>query len=179
MCVWLELIPRQERATGTGWGQGHGSWSGRGRVTPPSSRFNYRRFPRFSSSQASACSLLAALLELLRVLPPSGNATAAQSPSLRDEQHLTLSLTLVPGWQQGRSCSVTASSPCPQCWQLVGMSSHFHPTGSSHPACSPPQLAPQTFGEQRSDRHSAWDLPYPPPSRLSGHQNFIIAVPRH
>lgn len=120
MCVWLELIPRQEPATGTGWGQGHGSWSGRGRVTPrhsirqpPSSPFNYQRFPRFSSSQASACSLLPALLELLRVLLLSGNATAAQSPSLRDEQHLTLSLTLVPGWHRGRSCSATASSPCP------------------------------------------------------------------
>lgn len=72
MCVWLELIPRQGPTTGTSWGQGRGSWSGGGRVTPrhstrqpPSSRFNYQRFPRFSSSRASACSLLPALLELL------------------------------------------------------------------------------------------------------------------
>lgn len=120
MRVWLELIPRQEPATGTGWGQGHGSWSGGGRVTPrhstrqpPSSRFNYQRFPRFSSSRASACSLLPALLQLLRVLLLRGNATAAQSSSLRDEQHSTLSLTLVPGWHWGRSCSAAASSPCP------------------------------------------------------------------
>lgn len=117
MCAWLELIPRQEPATDTRWGQGHSSRSGGGRVTPrhstrqpPSSLFNYQRFPRFSSSQASACSLLGALLELLRVLLLSGNATAAQSPSLRDEQHLTLSLTPVPGWQRGRSCSATAGS---------------------------------------------------------------------
>lgn len=68
-------------------------------LQPRSSRFNYRRFPRYSSSRGSACSLLAALLELLL----SGNATAALSPSPRDEQHLTLSLTLVPGWHRGRS----------------------------------------------------------------------------